>query len=130
MEAVRDFDASRNIHFAAFLQSRLHGAIYKAFKQACSYSQHTAHPTTPEAAENADYFDMQESPRPTPEQKALARAELAAILAKLTKQEKSLLQLLYVENMPQKTIAQPLHLSPQAVSKRKQNLIAKIKKLA
>ena len=30
MESVHAFDSSRGVHFAAFLQSRLQGALYKA----------------------------------------------------------------------------------------------------
>lgn len=129
MEALHDFDPDRNIHFAAFLQIRLHGAIYKAFQQACKYNQRTTHPII-ESDAHQDFFDLQESPQPTPERKVLAREELAAILRQLNQPEKELLHLLYREQLPQKAIAQVLHLSPQAVSKRKQNLIAKIKKLA
>ncbi len=129
MEALQDFDPDRNIHFAAFLQSRLHGAVYKAFKQACSYNQRTAHPVI-ESEDHQDFFDLQESPYPTPERKVLAREELRSILSQLSPPEKKLLQLIYAEKLPQKAIAQFLHLSPQAISKRKQNLIAKIKKLA
>ena len=39
MEAVRDFNPAHGTPFAAFLQSRLHGSIYKAFRQACRDSQ-------------------------------------------------------------------------------------------
>lgn len=122
MEAIQDFDPERNIHFAAFLQSRLHSAISKAFKQACSYSQRTAHPAAANEADSTDYFDMLESPQPTPERKILACDELAAILSKLSKQEQHLLHLLYGQDLPQLTAARLLHISPQTLNKRKMRL--------
>ena len=130
MEAIKDFIPSRGINFAAFLQSRLHGAIYKAFKQACRYNQHTAHPATTNAEDNHDYFDMLESPQPTPEQKILAKTELALVLHQLNPQEQELLHLLYIQDLPQTNAARLLHISPQALHKRKQKLISKLKKLA
>ncbi len=130
MEAIHSFETKVGIHFAAFLQSRLHGAIYKAFKNACSYGSHTAHPTPPDDSDSSSFFDTLENHRPTPERQLLAQDKLQTILTELTPTEKELLQLIYVRELPQKAAARLLNITPQAVSKRKQNLIAKIKKLA
>lgn len=130
MNALQDFAPARGINFAAFLQSRLHGALYKNFQQTCNYQKRTVHPQAPDSADNRDYFDMLESPLPTPEQQLLLRNELASILALLNKNEKQLLSLLYLQDLPQITAARHLHISPQALNKRKQKLIAKLKKLA
>lgn len=54
MEAIRDFEPERGIHFAAFLQSRLHAALYKAFKQTCKYHERTAHPSAPTEEDDHD----------------------------------------------------------------------------
>ena len=130
MEAIYAFEPARGINFAAFLQSRLHGAIYKAFKNTCSYSKHTAHPTLPDNDDRFAYFDSLENHHPSPERQLLAREKLQNIVKELTAAEKELLHLIYVRELPQKAAARLLNITPQAVSKRKQNLIAKIKKLA
>ena len=130
MEAIYAFEPARGINFAAFLQSRLHGAIYKAFKNACSYGSHTAHPTLPDDTDSLSYFDTLENYQPSPERQLLVQENLQAILSELNTAEKELLQLIYIREVPQKAAARLLNISPQAVSKRKQKLIAKIKKLA
>lgn len=124
MEAIHAFDNGLGIHFAAFLQSRLRGAMYKAFKAACRYRQHTAHPDT--AVTDVPWYNLLESPRPTPERVILAREELATLSRQLSAADKELLKLLYLQELPQTSIAQRLHLSPQTVSKRKQKLRTKI----
>lgn len=129
MEAIRDFAPERGINFAAFLQSRLHGALYMEFKQACRDQERTAHPSAPPAEDCHDYFDKQESSCPTPERNVLAQAELSALLQPLSTPEKTLLHLLYIQELPQVKAAQLLHISPQALNKRKQNLIAKLRQL-
>ena len=130
MEAIHAFEPARGINFAAFLQSRLHGAIYKAFKNTCSYSKHTAHPTLPDNDDRFAYFDSLENHHPSPERQLLAQEKLQNIVKELTAAEKELLHLIYVRELPQKAAAQLLNITPQAVSKRKRNLITKIKKLA
>ena len=130
MEAIHAFEPARGIHFAAFLQSRLHGAIYKAFKNTCSYSKHTAHPTLPDNDDRFAYFDSLENHHPSPERQLLAQEKLQNIVKELTAAEKELLHLIYVRELPQKAAARLLNITPQAVSKRKRNLITKIKKLA
>ena len=129
-EAIHAFEPARGINFAAFLQSRLHGAIYKAFKNTCNYSRHTAHPTLPDGDDHFAYFDSLENHHPSPERQLLAQEKLQNIVKELTAAEKELLHLIYVRELPQKAAARLLNITPQAVSKRKQNLIAKIKKLA
>ena len=130
MEAIHAFEPARGINFAAFLQSRLHGAIYKAFKNTCSYSKHTAHPTLPDSDDRFAYFDSLENHHPSPERQLIAQEKLQTILKELTAAEKELLHLIYVRELPQKAAARLLNITPQAVSKRKRNLITKIKKLA
>ena len=130
VEAIYAFEPARGINFAAFLQSRLHGAIYKAFKNTCSYSKHTAHPTLPDNDDRFAYFDSLENHHPSPERQLIAQEKLQTILKELTAAEKELLHLIYVRELPQKAAARLLNITPQAVSKRKRNLITKIKKLA
>lgn len=128
MEAVQDFVPERGVHFAAFLQSRLHGAIYQAFQHTIAYSQRTAHSAT--TADNTAWYDLTASPAPSPERIICARDELAGLIRQLNAPERQLLQLIYWQELPQKSIAQKLHLSPQAISKRKKQLLTKLKKLA
>ena len=130
MEAVRDFNPAHGTPFAAFLQSRLHGSIYKAFRQACRDSQRLTLPASTDEDSSADYFDRCVSQQPEPERQIIAKEELSGLIRCLDKEEKQLLQLLYIQNLPQTAVARYLHITPQAVSKRKQHLTAKLKKLA
>ena len=128
MEAIQDFDFDCKVHFAAFLQSRLHGAMYKALRKTCSYNQHTAHPSASDD-DNTPWYGMIKSHTPTPEQIICAKDELAGIFRKLSPADKQLLGLLYCQELPQATAAKILNLSPQTLSKRKQKLLSKIKAL-
>ncbi|SHK37286.1 RNA polymerase sigma factor, sigma-70 family [Selenomonas ruminantium] len=125
MEALKEFDSRRGTHFAAFLQSRLHGAIYKAFRRSLNDRGHTAHPETG-TEDNTEWYDAIASPAPTPERYAAARTELAAIFHHLSTAEKRLLSLIYVRGLSLKEIARRLELSPAAISKRKAKLLAHI----
>lgn len=130
MDALNDFAPERGIHFAAFLQSRLHSAIYKAFKQACKDRQRTAQLIKPADEDSRDHFDMLESPHASIESEIIARDTLTAMLRQLSKDEQNLFQLLYAQDLSQTRAADILHISPQALYKRKQKLLAKLKKLA
>ncbi len=130
IDAIHDFSPERRVNFAAFLQSRLHSTLYKAFKQACQESQRTAQLVKQTDEDQYGYFDWLESPGPSIERTIIAREELASILGQLSKQEKALLHLLYTLDLPQTHVARILHISPQALHKRKEKLMAKLKKLA
>ena len=129
MEAVYDFDHSAQVNFAAFLQSRLHGAMYKAFRRTVSYNQHTLHPASADD-EKTPWYNLINSHTPSPEQIVCSRDELEGIYRQLSASEQQLLGLIYCQELPQTAVAKILHLSPQTVSKRKQRLFDKIKKLA
>jgi RNA polymerase sigma factor (sigma-70 family) len=124
MESVHAFDSSRGVHFAAFLQSRLQGALYKALRKTCTCNLHTAHPAA--SGTDAPWYNLVESPAPTPERIITARDELSRLSRQLSTADKQLLSLLYYHELPQNTIARLLHLSPQTVSKRKQKLLAQL----
>lgn len=130
IEAIRDFDLHSHVHFAAFLQSRLHGAIYKAFRKTCSCQQHTTHPEAATTEEGSAWYDTIASTIPTPERTCIARAELTNICRQLSAAEKRLLSLIYLQGLTLKNIAQQLHLTPGAVSKQKAKLIAHLQAIA
>lgn len=126
MEALRDFHSERGVHFAAFLQSRLHGAIYKAFKHRYHEQEHTAHPAPPEDEENCTWYDNIASKLPTPEHITAARDTLNQLCQLLSDAEKRLLSLRYLAGLSQKEIARRLHTSPAAICRQLKGIKAKL----
>lgn len=125
MEAIAAYDTDGPVHFAAFLKSRLHSALYAAFRRTCSYNQRTAHPAASEE-DGCDWYETVASTEPSPEHRLLARETLQRICQQLSAAEKQLLSLIYVQGMAQTKIARLLHLSPGTISKQKQRLLARL----
>ncbi|BAL84430.1 putative RNA polymerase sigma factor [Selenomonas ruminantium subsp. lactilytica TAM6421] len=124
MEALRDFQPEGPVHFAAFLRSRLHSAIYQAFRTACRYNQRTAHPQTATEDEAGDWYDMIPGTAPSPEHQVTARDELTQICRQLSEAEKRLLSMSCLQGLTQSRIARLLHRSPGTISKQLQKLRA------
>ncbi|SDP67990.1 RNA polymerase sigma factor [Selenomonas ruminantium] len=122
LEAVRDYKTEGQAHFAAFLQRRLHAAIYQAFRETCRYQQRTAHPEAAASEDGSDWYDVIPSALPSPEREVSARDELARICQQLSAAEKQLLSMICLQGLTQSRIAAMLHRSPGTISKQLQKL--------
>ena len=129
VEAAHDYDSSQGVHFAAFLQSRIKGALYMAFCRTRRYLNRTSHPDQDSSAEKdcwSIYVDAQASQK-SHEESVCRRESLRQAMQILSEKEKRLLRLIYWEDMPLKKIAAGLHVSPQYISKQKQRILQKLR---
>lgn len=129
VEAAHDYDASQGVHFAAFLQSRIKGALYMAFCRTRRYLDRTSHPDQDSSAEK-DCWIIRVDARVSQEshEEAVCRREcLRQAMQILSEKEKRLLRLIFWEDMPLKKIAAGLHVSPQYISKQKQRILQKLR---
>lgn len=129
VEAVHDYDASQGVHFAAFLQSRIKGALYMTFCRTRRYLDRTSHPDQDSSAERDRWsicVDAQVSQESHEE--AICRNEsIKQAMQLLSEKEKKLLHLIYWEDLPLKKIAARLHVTPQCISKTKQRILQKLR---
>lgn len=129
VEAAHDYDASQGVHFAAFLQSRIKGALYMAFCRTRRYLDRTSHPDQDSSAEKdcwSIYVDAQAA-QESHEEAVCRREILRQAMQILSEKEKRLLQLIYWEDMPLKKIAAGRHVSPQCISRQKQRILQKLR---
>lgn len=129
VEAMHDYDAFQGVHFAAFLQSRIKGALYMAFCRTRRYLNRTSHPDQDSRAEKdcwSIYVDAQAS-QESHEEAVCRRESLHQAMQLLSEKEKRLLRLIYWRDMPLKKIAALLHVSPQSISKQKQRILQKLR---
>ena len=58
-EAIKSYDATRGIHFAAYLQRQVRGTLYTEFKRQRRYLSRTTHPDQT-ATEEQNFWDVYE----------------------------------------------------------------------
>lgn len=127
-EAMHDYDASRGVHFAAFLQSRVKGALYMAFCRMRRYLDRTSHPDQDSSVKSWQSSYVAAQTAQESHEEAVCRREiLRHAMQLLSEKEKRLLQLVYWEDVPLKKIAARLHVSPQYISKQKQRILQKLR---
>lgn len=124
LQAVHDYDTSRNVHFAAFLQQRIRLTLYNAFRQRREYWTHTCHPE--QDSNRPDIWERgidRTCATDSPEALVCQRLLLRQLIRFLPAREKQLLVLLYLQDLPQTEIATRLHITHQAVTRLKQNML-------
>ncbi|SFT86361.1 RNA polymerase sigma factor, sigma-70 family [Selenomonas sp. GACV-9] len=129
IEAIHSYDAARGVHFAAFLQRRVKDALYMAFCRLRRYLARTSHPDQDRTADG-DFWDLLISPARDARDPAATcpqRLLLRQAIQRLTAKEKQLLGLIYLYELPQKTIAAQLHVSHQYISKTRKHLLSKMR---
>ena len=124
LQAVHDYDTSRNVHFAAFLQQRIRLTLYNAFRERREYWTHTCHPE--QDSNRPDIWERgidRTCATDSPETLVCQRLLLRQLIRFLPAREKQLLVLLYLQDLPQTEIATRLHITHQAVTRLKQNML-------
>lgn len=124
LQAVHDYDTSRNVHFAAFLQQRIRLTLYNAFRERREYWTHTCHPE--QDSNRPDIWERgidRTCATDSPEALVCQRLLLRQLIRFLPAREKQLLVLLYLQDLPQTEIATRLHITHQAVTRLKQNML-------
>ena len=129
MQAVHDYDSSRNIHFAAFLQKRIRMTLYNAFRQRREDWTHTCYPDAD--TDGQDFWETYggttadtASPAAIVSRQLLLRALIHCLPAK----EKQLIVLLYLLDLPQCEVAARLHITHQAVTRLKQRTLQRMRR--
>ncbi|SDG82172.1 RNA polymerase sigma factor, sigma-70 family [Selenomonas sp. WCT3] len=123
-EAIKSYDATRGIYFAAYLQRQVRGTLYTEFKRQRRYLARTIHPDQT-ATEDINFWDVYEDTESSQshEEKICHRELLRQAIHLLTPAEKRLLSLIYLYEIPQKQIASLLHITHQSITKAKQRLL-------
>lgn len=124
LQAIHDYDASLNIHFAAFLQQRIRLTLYNAFRQRREDWTHTCYPEQDSNEQDIwERYGCQTCDAVSPETIVCQRLLLRQLIRFLPVREKQLLVLLYLQDLPQTEIATRLHITHQAVTRLKQNML-------
>jgi len=127
-EAVKSYDATRGIHFAAYLQRQVRGTLYTEFKRQRRYLSRTIHPDQATTAEQ-NFWDVYEDTanHQSHEDTICHRELLRQAIHRLTPAEKRLLSLIYLYEIPQKQIANLLHITHQSITKAKKRLLTHLR---
>ena len=124
LQAIHDYDTSRNVHFAAFLQQRIRLTLYNAFRQRREDWTHTCYPEQDSNEQDIwERYGCQTCDAVSPETIVCQRLLLRQLIRFLPVREKQLLVLLYLQDLPQTEIATRLHITHQAVTRLKQNML-------
>lgn len=123
-EAIKNYDAARGIHFAAYLQRQIRGTLYTEFKRQRRYLSRAIHPDQT-ATEDINFWDVYEDTGSSQshEEKICRHELLRQAIHLLTPAEKHLLSLIYIHEIPQKQIASLLHITHQSITKAKHRLL-------
>lgn len=125
VRAVREYDASAGVPFAAFARARVYGDVRTLFRRECRRWEREG--TVAEDREEPFWESVSD---PQAEQ-ALVRLEertaLAAAMRCLTEAERRILRLVYWEERREREAALLLHVSQQAVGKAKRKALAKLR---
>ena len=127
-EAIKNYDATRGIHFAAYLQRQVRGTLYTEFKRQRRYLARTIHPDQTATAD-LNFWDIyaDTASNQSHEETFCRRELLRQAIHLLTPAEKRLLSLIYLYELPQKQIASLLHITHQSITKAKKRLLTHLR---
>ena len=128
IEALHDYDPQHGAPFAPFAKTRIHTALYTAFRRERRLWERTCHPE--QDAEGRDAWERcggTDEPTARADQRLLLRGILGRAMHRLTEREKKILSLHYFRDLTLRRIASLLGTSAGAVSKSKANLLRKLR---
>jgi RNA polymerase sigma factor (sigma-70 family) len=117
-QALRDYDPERGVPLSAFVHQRILSSVWTRYRQEWAYALHTDPVAdTNGCADPSDDSDMafQEQNR------------LQSLLALLSESDRRLIEQLFLEGRTETELARELGISQQAVSKRKQKLLSRLR---
>lgn len=128
LEALHDYDPQHGAPFAGFVRSRIHMALYGAFRRERRLWDREAHPDRDDRAGDAwERIAPAAHPTEAADRRLLVREILARVIHRLTAREKEVLSLHYFRDLTLRRIAALLGTSANAVSKTKANLLRKLR---
>ena len=121
-------EASRGVHFAAFAASRVHAALYNAFRRARKLWERETHPDqNADACRFWERYGGAQDRADAEDERTCRRIVLQQAIATLSEREKKILRLLYLEDMKVTKLAELLHVTHQAVSFAKKKILRKLR---
>lgn len=128
LEALHDYDPQHGAPFAGFVQSRIHMALYTAFRRERRLWDREAYPDRDSGPGDAwERIGGAAEPTEAADLRLLVRGILARVMHRLTEREKAILSLHYFRDLTLRRIAALLGTSANAVSKSKANLLRKLR---
>ncbi|WP_313995127.1 sigma-70 family RNA polymerase sigma factor [uncultured Selenomonas sp.] len=128
IEALHDYDPRHGAPFAPFVKTRIHTALYTAYRRERRRAARTVHPE--QDADGCTAWERCGGTEDTVacvERRLLVRGILARVMHRLTAREKELLSLHYGRDLTLRRIAALLGTSAGALSKSKANLLRKLR---
>ena len=128
MEALHDYDPKHGAPFAGFVKSRVHMALYGAFRRERRLWERESHPEQDEGGRAAwERIGGMSDPSVNTDRRLLLHDILTRAMHRLTEREKKILSLHYYGDLTLRRIADLLGTSADAVSKGKANLLRKLR---
>lgn len=128
MEALHDYDPKHGAPFAGFVKSRVHMALYGAFRRERRLWERESHPEQDEDGRDAwERIGGMSDPSVNADRSLLLHGILTSAMHRLTEREKKILSLHYYGDLTLRRIADLLGTSADAVSKGKANLLRKLR---
>ena len=128
LEAIRTYDAGRGIQFAGYAASRVHMALYVAFRRERRLWNTTTHPE--QSFDAGDVWEriggVTNVAEPVDEG-VCRRLLLRQAIAELTAREKKILRLIYFEEATTTKIAKLMNVTHQAISFAKKKILNKLR---
>ena len=130
LEALHDYDPGHGAPFAALAKSRVHGALYTAFRRARRDWMHTCHPEQDGTGDCWAHCGGTTRPTEAADLRLFVHDILRHAMQRLTEREKAVLSLHFFRDLTLCRIASLLKTSPNAISKCKANLVRKLRAAA
>ena len=130
IQAVRDYEAAPQSHFAALARSRVRTALVDMLRHERHEAEHAAvHPEQMEL--DGDCWELiggVDAAEHGPEQIAVSHDIVARAMHMLTDRERELLQLIYLCDMTQDDVCTRLQVSAASLSRTKKRLLKKLRR--
>ena len=128
IEALHDYDPKHGAPFAGFVKSRVHMALYGAFRRERRLWERESHPEQDGGGRDAwERIGGTSDPSEETDRRLLLHDILTRVMHRLTEREKKILSLHYYGDLTLRRIADVLGTSADAVSKSKANLLRKLR---
>ena len=130
LEALHDYDPRHGAPFAALAKSRVHGALYTAFRRARRDWMRTCHPEQDGTGDCWERCAGTTRPTEAADLRLFVHGILRRTMHLLTEREKAVLSLHFFRDLTLRHIASLLETSPNAISKCKANIVRKLRTAA
>jgi DNA-directed RNA polymerase specialized sigma24 family protein len=122
-QAQRDFDPSRGVPLGGFVYQRVLARAFTRYRQEWTYARrHAPAPESGESDETRHFDGVEVAPEATP----CCHADLHCALASLSDIDRSIIEQIFWHERSETDLAKTMHISQQAVNKRKHLALVKL----